>query len=219
MDRITKIVYINLRHREDRNTNILKQLDKINCKNFSRFDAIKTNFGGLGCCQSHISILDDFIKEYKDGNSKDELSIMILEDDAEFMVNRDILDKYINEFLDDKLAHGLSLGYYPHKVEKYNENFKRSIHVATTSGYIVKLSMVSNLLDTFRESELGLLVMEKNNLDMNSKEFRIEYNKYAIDQLWKKLHAKYLWLVPKKKCVEQYANYSDIEKKQITDRY
>jgi hypothetical protein len=294
MDKITKTVYINLAHRTDRNNNIINQFKKLEFPNYERFEAIKTDFGGLGCCQSHIAILEQFLQENKQflytphiidfkfneetnksiNNIKNDFNfdyvkgddtksvkhtyrgmynnshriksvkklidepidekidekiyepidkainkiLMIVEDDAEFMVSRNELDKYINAFIDSQ-AYGMCLGYFIHDVKPFNELFMRSNHVATTSCYLVKMSIIPELIKCFKESEYGLLQIEKNKLNINSKEFREEYNKYAIDQLWKKLHTEYLFIIPKIKCVEQYANYSDIEKRNIVSRH
>jgi len=225
MDKL-KIVYINLAKRVDRKKNILEQFEKINVSNVERFEAIETSFGGLGCCQSHISILDDFYKSntveingmvYGESNDM----IMVLEDDAEFMVSRESLDKYINEFVSSK-AYGMCLGFNPHILHKYNDIFHRAIKVATTSCYVVKLEMIPVLLECFRKAEVGLRevnkIMERTNGEF-TKEVSVKYHACAIDQVWGGIHGEYLWVVPHKKCVEQYANYSDIFKKHINNRY
>lgn len=225
MDKL-KIVYINLNKRVDRKKNLLMQFEKINVSNFERFEAIETAFGGLGCCSSHIKILEDFYKEnvfeingvkYGDVNAV----LMVLEDDAEFIVSREELNKYINEFISSK-AYGMCLGYNPHIVRDYNDVFWRSIKVATTSCYVVKLEIIPVLIECFRKAELGLKevnkIMESNNGEF-TEEVGEKYHKCAIDQVWGNIHSEYLWLLPIKKCVEQYANYSDIFKKNINKRY
>jgi GR25 family glycosyltransferase involved in LPS biosynthesis len=225
MDLITKTVYINLDKRVDRKENLLDQFEKIGYTNYERFPAIETAFGGLGCCQSHLKILNDFFMDRtimlnnivyeKEGTN----ILMIIEDDAEFIVSREVLDQYIMSFANDPLAYGMCLGFNPHHVRPYNELFRRSIHVATTSCYLVKLSIIPELIKCFKEAEVGLKQISERNLAKNSKEFILLYHKYAIDQMWKHLHSKYIWLIPKQKCVEQYANYSDIQQRFETIRY
>lgn len=221
MDKLTKVVYINLEYREDRKKNITSQFEKINFGKYERFNAIRTNFGGLGCCQSHIAILEKFLDEHKNepfDNVKN-CVIMILEDDAEFIQPRQVIDNYINKFLENESAQGLCLAFYPHILHPYDENFNRIAHVATASCYLVKLSNVKLLLDVFKTSEKGLLTIENENIPNSDPRFRQIYNLFALDQLWRKLHADHLWFTPKNKCVEQYANYSDIEKYVIPCRY
>lgn len=216
MDKLTSCVYINLDSREDRKENIIKQFDKINFTNYQRFSAIKTSFGGLGCCQSHRNVLEIFLENYYNNNSNINLNtnnivLMILEDDAEFIVPRKTIDYYIEEFIKDESSYGMSLGFNPHIIHEYNDIFYRSLFIATASCYLIKIQLVPLLIDIFNESEKHLLLV-KNENDPN-------YHKYAIDQYWTKLHREYLWLIPKKKCVEQYQNYSNIHNQIMSTRF
>ena len=76
MDNIKKIVYINLKKREERKEQIENELKmlKIPSNKIERFDAIVNTNGALGCSLSHISVLKR-AKENKWSN------VLILEDD------------------------------------------------------------------------------------------------------------------------------------------
>ncbi len=82
------ILYINLKHREDRNKEIINELNKYNLKG-ERVEAIKHKDGYIGCALSHIKCLDIAIeKNYE--------QVIILEDDFIFLQILNILKLIIN---------------------------------------------------------------------------------------------------------------------------
>ena len=91
---IDKIVYINLKKREDRKEKITKELDDYGLA-YERFEAIETpGFGILGCGLSHLQVLE---------NAKADETIktlLILEDDFTFLVTKEEFSKEINNFFE-----------------------------------------------------------------------------------------------------------------------
>ncbi len=77
---ISKIVYINLDHRTDRNMEMLEQFEKLKIPKdkILRFSAIKHDNGSIGCTQSHIAVLEMAIREKWE-------NVLILEDDFNFI--------------------------------------------------------------------------------------------------------------------------------------
>jgi len=51
-------IYINLEHRKDRLAHVQQELAKLNITNGTRFNAIKTANGAVGCTLSHIKCLE-----------------------------------------------------------------------------------------------------------------------------------------------------------------
>lgn len=194
MEQLSNVFVINLDKRPDRWQHIVNQFKKINFTNYTRVPAIDTQFGGLGCCLSHIAVLSQCTNG----------PIMIVEDDATFIVDRTTLDKYITEFLNDP-ADAMCLDFKVRKFCDYNKIFKRGLHTESTCCYIIKPSLKMPLLECFELAAKGLQTV-KHNLDPN-------YAVYAIDQYWKHVQQKYIFLLPIVRCVQQYTNYSDISKK------
>jgi glycosyl transferase family 25 len=62
MDRIDKFIYVNLDHREDRNSHILSEFKKFGIpeEKIIRFSAIKKEVGALGCSLSHMKMSEMF---------------------------------------------------------------------------------------------------------------------------------------------------------------
>ncbi len=89
---IDKIIYINLSKRDDRREQIENELNNFQL-NYERFEAISTpDFGIYGCGLSHLSVL----KMAKDRNYK---NILILEDDFQFLVSKEVFEDNLKIFL------------------------------------------------------------------------------------------------------------------------
>ena len=159
MDKIP-ILYINLECRQDRNKEIIDELNKYKL-NGERVEAIKHDDGYIGCALSHIKCLDIAIKrDYKE--------VIILEDDFIFLDNPDKLN--LNIDYDVFLLGG--------QINKYKEenNFNKVIDAQRCEGYIIKKHYYEILKNCFIKSVSNLLVKH-------------EY-KYYLDILWKELQPK-----------------------------
>lgn len=195
MDLIEKTFYINLEYRKDRNEHLLEEFKKINFNKFERFNAIKHEYGPVGCCLSHLEVLKK-AKELKLKN------VLIIEDDLEFLVNREEIDKYIIAFLNDEELDVLCLAFNVKSgsLTNYNQYFYRTTDTQTASCYIIKEKMIDVLITNFEQS---LHLLTKVEID------RPVLPKYAIDCTWKWLQPHYKFMISSVRVARQRASYSD----------
>lgn len=200
IDKLPKIYYINLKHRKDRKENLLKQLKMINYPNdkIVRIDAIKKDNGAIGCGLSHIKVLKIALKEH-DINDY----ITILEDDFEWKKSN-AYDVIMNAISSDTDWNVILLACNG-KVNKYNKKLLKVGSCSTTSGYIIKIKYIPELLKIWEKDMNSLLNDSKINRGFESR---------AIDQSWKKLQ-KDKWYTTNPIIGKQMASYSDIEQKQV----
>lgn len=186
----TEIVFINLEHRKDRLASILKQLDKIEISRFKRFEAHKRDWGMEGCTLSHLAVLDEF-------NSDSNSLLMVLEDDAVFHAESEVIKMLIDAFLIDERLDILCLGFNENNRIIYNSIFDITTDTQTLSCYIVKPYMIDKLRKNFSLA----YSLQVNRID--------EQFGSAIDVVWKQLQGKYVFAIPKYHVVTQYASISD----------
>jgi len=203
--------YINLESRTDRLAHVQAELAKIGCFAATRFNAVKTSSGAVGCTISHIKCLE-IAKE------KGHPYVFICEDDICFS-DPDLLVKNANEFFKQ------SKGYLPMagSNEQSEDNWDvliiggnmvppyqqvgdfcaRITNCQTTTGYIVRQPYYDKLIKNFRE---GLNQLMKN--PVNKRE-------YAIDMYWKQLQQVDRWYIIIPLTVHQLEGYSDIEGRNV----
>jgi GR25 family glycosyltransferase involved in LPS biosynthesis len=195
MDNIKKIIYINLDRRVDRRLQIEAELSKMGLIG-ERFAAIDHINGGIGCAQSHISILKMAISEDLD-------NILIFEDDFQFCVNKETFYRNIHSFFNSKKTYDiLMLSYNLKQSEPYNDIVGYARNVQTASGYIIHKRFYKTLLANFEEC---LLKLHASN----------EYKLYAIDQYWKQLQKDAEWFYFITRIGFQRRSYSDIELRNV----
>ena len=94
ISKIDKILFINLKHRKDRNKQIKKRIFKMNFpyEKIERIDAVLEKYNGhIGCCKSHIKAMKIIIKNnYK--------YTLVFEDDFVFSIFQTELDKKMSHF-------------------------------------------------------------------------------------------------------------------------
>jgi glycosyl transferase family 25 len=191
---IKYIFYINLESRKDRRIHFENQMLLIGL-NAIRFNAIKHNYGAIGCSLSHLMLLK-YAKEHNLDH------ILIMEDDIMFL-NPNIFINNLNNFLmnhkefDVLLLAGNNMGHY----NVIDDNCIKITKCQTTTGYLVKNHYYDKLINNFEEST--------NNLINNIKSI----GTYAIDQYWNKLQMVDNWYLLTPLTVTQRPDYSDIEKK------
>ena len=193
---IDAILYINLEHRTDRNIHILNELHKIciDDSKIHRIDAVKNDNGALGCSLSHIKAL-----EYALAN--DWKTILIVEDDFTFKYDSNEIERNINLLFE----HNFDVGLLSHGRLKYhnsNNEIKKVIYSQTTSSYIIKRDYIYTLLENITYSVNDIIshgLLHENHIDIH----------------WTNLQPIHKWyaVFPAIGC--QYANYSDIEKKNV----
>ena len=203
-DKIDIIYYINLDHRTDRNNDFLNEMNKVNfpSNKIKRISAIKNNNGVLGCSNSHIKTLKDFV-------SSSHNICIIFEDDFEFIVTEETFKNQLQNIFNNNIIFDvicLSANINSLKNTEY-DFLKKIIDAQTTSGYIITKSFAINyLLENFI---IGKYLLENNPI--------LEY-KYAIDQYWKLLQPSSNWYLFHPKIGKQKESYSDIRKQIVNNK-
>ena len=195
VNNLENIFYINLKDRGDRKSHVESELNKIGWK-YTRFDAVKTKSGRVGCSMSHLKLL-------KMAKNKKLPYIVIIEDDIQFK-NIELFKKLFNNFMNSKLEYDVFLldGNLRHPAIKITESIVRVYKSFTTTGYIVKSHYYDKMIKNIEESINKLLLNENNG-----------YN--AIDTYLMKLQLIDKWYISYPRTVTQNPDWSDIEKKEV----
>ena len=167
MNKIDKIYIINLKERTDRWQHCLKQLNKYNITNFTRFDAVKPDLnkvnpiqysknnlklgtkyiiGALGCKLSHLKIIID-------ANQNNYKQILILEDD--FLLTNNFIQKFndtiqnihSNNIHIDMLYLGFSIVRKDPYIDTNIDNLKKLTNGHTTHAYLLNRSFFQNIIN------------------------------------------------------------------------
>ena len=193
-----RLYYINLDHRIDRKESILTMLGYTNFPKdkIFRYPAhYYRNHGALGCAQSHIGVLEDFL------NSGDEFCV-VLEDDFR-LNNIDGFAEKIEKACSIKNLDVMMLSGNLIKHSEQNGEYVRIYDAQTTSGYIVSKKFAPIMLSNFKEAERGLIDSGTNLHD------------YCIDQYWKRLQISSNWLSFYPTIGYQESGFSDIEGRNV----
>jgi glycosyl transferase, family 25 len=190
LSKIIKMVYINLDNRRDRYDHMESELKRIGLHSFKRFSAIKRNNGALGCALSHLGVL-------KEWDTNKYPYILVCEDDIRFEVDIRELFELINNFIFDSSLDILCLGNVAQNKYSYNNYFKISNNIQTTSCYLVKKTMKVPLINSINTS-IKLLENE------------IDHQIAAIDITWKSLQNKFNFAIPNNIALIQIESFSDI---------
>lgn len=195
VNNLENIFYINLKERNDRKSHVESELNKLGWK-YTRFDAVKTKSGRVGCSMSHLKLL-------KMAKNKKLPYIVIIEDDIQFK-DIELFKKLFNNFINSKLEYDVFLlaGNLRHPAIKITESIVRVYKSFTTTGYIVKSHYYDKMIKNIEESINKLLLNENNG-----------YN--AIDTYLMKLQLIDKWYISYPRTVTQKPDWSDIEKKEV----
>jgi GR25 family glycosyltransferase involved in LPS biosynthesis len=196
---IKNVVYINLDSRPDRKAHIEDQLNIVGFKSVTRFKAIKTTNGAIGCTMSHLKCLE---------NARDQqLShLLVCEDDTLFL-KPDVFKQQFNSFLSRHqqstwdvvlLAGNNVLPYTP-----IDETCIKVSHCQTTTCYLVNRQYFTTLINNIREGLNKLMQNQKHGI------------LYAIDKYWLHLQKRDRWFLIIPLTVIQKEGYSDIEHKTV----
>ena len=188
------IVVINLDRRADRLEATAAELQKVDFLSHERFSAFETPDGRVGCSQSHIAVLEDFVESGR-------AVLMVCEDDVNFVEPGAILRETLKEFFQDPVLDILCVGNnVQQEPVKWSSLLSLSSDTQTTSCYVVKRQAAKVLLRNFRRGEARL---RKSG----------QYSRFAIDIYWKRLQrGRLVFCVPSKRLVMQRPSFSDIEK-------
>lgn len=195
---LENVYYINLKNSRDRRIDVEKELKQMNWK-YQRFDAIKNIDGRIGCCLSHLKVI-----EMAKANNLD--YVVVVEDDIQFIEP----DKYNKMLCDFKDYMGSNNNYYdvlllganiPDKVNglKQINTFIYQVFLShTTTGYIVKKHYYDKLIENYKES-IQLLMHHSN------------INTGCIDVNWVKLQKTDRWFILLPRTINQKPSYSIIQ--------
>ncbi len=188
--------FINLASRADRFHQTVEEITRMGIPEWSRFEAVGSDNGALGCALSHARLLDGF-----DGP---EPALMVCEDDIEFLVRPEELSDLLKEFLEnaalDVLCLAYNLGSQPYLL---SERLALTAETQTTACYVAKKHSLDLLKKSFFES--ARLIEQGKPLGLA-----------AADQHWKKLQRrKLLFAVPRKRAARQRPSLSDIEGREV----
>jgi glycosyl transferase family 25 len=188
---IDKIIYINLNKRPDRRELIEKQLSDFNLE-YERFEAIEYNgFGIYGCGLSHLSVL----KIAKERNYK---NILILEDDFEFIVTKEVFEDNLKQFFESNIDYNVCmLSYNVHEnLDMENMVVNKVLFAQTASGYLVNSNYYDKLIELY-EYAMPLLISTK------------QHWIYSNDVVWRDYQKQDLWYYFKTRLGKQSPGFSD----------
>lgn len=184
--------YINLEHRTDRREQIEKELSDKDIE-FERFPAIEfPQQGHIGCSLSHLTVL-------KIARERKYESVMVFEDDFEFLVSKEEWDRLIKCL--PASYDVVMLSYNTLSSSSYDETFDKAINVQTASGFIIHSKFYNSLIDRWQEGVTQFVDNPK------------EESKYCCDQYWKALQPISEWYTYKVRIGRQRGGFSDTEKK------
>lgn len=187
--------YINLDERNDRLVACELELKKIGLDRPSRFSAIKTKQGIVGCGMSHLTCIETAKKEHLP-------YICIFEDDI-VIDKPNKLRNQVNRILKSGVEWDvLCLGgnaFTPHKEAGDDYVIVNRMYCGT--AYIVKQQYYDTMIDNIRDG-LSKLVATGN-------------RDFSWDAHWIELQQKDRFLLVSPPTVYQRADYSDIENKNV----
>ena len=191
VDSVDIAYYINLDHREDRNKDVLGELDSVG---FPRDKVVRISAayekdrGHIGCSKSHIKTVEQFIKS---GHN----TCMILEDDFKFTNDPSVIDVFTKIPFDVIMLSANVLVDEPSE----HKGLRKVSNSQTSGGYLLTREYAPRLLQNLKD---GLVELVK----------EYDHQWYALDQYWKRLQVTDNWYVADPKLGVQRESYSDIEK-------
>lgn len=185
-----KFLYINLENRKDRKKQLLYNLEKVDIPKhkIERIDAVYEKYNGhLGCCKSHIKALER-------AKELDLNTVVILEDDFIFTIDKKRINKKINHFLKkypdfDVVQFNAS---YTDLKDINDKHIKKVNSAMRTTSYVVKHHFIDYILNNFKEAEKKMTEEMKLWLKENPNKKKYE-TRYAIDQHWAPLQKENKW--------------------------
>ena len=195
-DLVEHTLYINLAHRTDRLAEVVAELEKMGIRG-TRFNAIKTANGAIGCSLSHLKCLEEAV-------ANDWPYVFICEDDIVFL-NTELVRTNVGLFCEKMGDNWDVLILGGNAVPPYAPIGNHAVRVAncqTTTGYIVNRRFYKPLIDNIRE---GIALFMRNPLDKRQ---------FAIDIYWKRLQTTHQWYMIVPPTVIQREGFSDVESRQ-----
>jgi hypothetical protein len=198
---------INLNERSDRLNDFLINHAEYGYSGieFSRISAIKDeDFGGLGCAKSHLIALCDYIAR---GSAP---YCLIVEDDFRFKRDYNFFLNQVVPFIEGRNdLNAFMLAGTKVLSRTLDTNFVEIFEGQSAAGYIIERKYAPQIIDCFLRSILNMekfRTMEQRNLI---------YDRFSIDQTWKKLQQDGGWFACSEMVGFQVASFSDIEKRNV----
>jgi len=191
--------YINLQERTDRKEYVEKELEKIGIPNLTRFDAIKYNLGAVGCLESHVRVLEQFLSLENSGEF-----VSIFEDDVKILEPALLLSGLLQLEKDNDWNVLMMSGCNMDQYEKYkNYPCVKIRKCQSCAAYVVRKNYVPTLLNLW-----------KVNLDaaFSSNEDNVVHTDINADYIWNTLQEKDIFILLSPIPVCQISGYSDIER-------
>jgi glycosyl transferase family 25 len=180
--------YINLDRRTDRRELVEEEFKRIGLE-VERFPAVEYTPGTIGCNLSHIEVL-------KLAKARGYESVMIFEDDFEFLVSKEEWNRQISRLPTSYDV--VMLSYNLLQSTPHSETFLRVQEVQTTSGYIVHSRFYDTLITRWEE---GTRLFKENP--------EVHWI-YILDQYWKSLQPSAEWYAYTPRLGKQRAGFSDL---------
>lgn len=180
--------YINLNRRTDRRREVEQQFMEKGL-DVERFPAVEYTPGTIGCNLSHIEVL-------KLARERKYPSVMIFEDDFQFVVSKEVWDDGIARL--PASYDVVMLSYNMGSSTPHDDTFLRVQSAQTTSGYIVHSRFYDTLIAKWEEGTRSFI----QNPDIHWV--------FILDQYWKQLQPKSEWFAYKNRMGIQRAGFSDL---------
>lgn len=195
-DKITRIFYINLDRRTDRNTEMINEFKKMDITNFERFSAISHLHGCLGCSHSHTNVLRKIVSEYSLKNQY----FLVLEDDFTFHDYADTIKTNLTRLFEDGVPFDVVLlaSNTVRKSDSQWDYLDKCIEAQGAAGYLINGNYMHKLLANFEE---GLRKLT-DYINAGQPPYTV------VDQYWKHLQGD-AWYIFNPKLGYQRASYSD----------
>jgi len=185
INNVDKILFINLEARKDRLKSITSELKKQNVteNKIHRINAHYTPGNGhLGCSKSHYDAIQYAI-------DNDLNNVVVLEDDFMFSTDIENTTTLFNNLFNNTNQNDWDVVLFSYLDEKKEDTkysfFKRITESRSSTGYIVNKHYFKTLQNIFKES-VDNMKQEKTN--------KIDFEPYALDQLWKNKQKVDNWL-------------------------
>ena len=195
---LENVYYINLKESKDRRIETEEELRKMNWK-FQRFDGIKVKDGRIGCCLSHLKV----IEMAKQNNLE---YVVVVEDDIQFSEPEKYNNMLINfkDFMNsnnveyDVLLFAATIPDKINGIKPITNHIYKAYACFTTTGYIVKRHYYDKLIENYKES-IQLLI-NYSNIDAG-----------CIDVNWIKLQGPGNWFILMPRTINQRPSHSIIQ--------
>ncbi len=196
VERLDGAVVINLDSRPDRLESFSREIARLGIQGVLRLPGTVHESGAIGCTTSHVRALDLM-------EANEWASMIVFEDDAQFVVDRSTLDVLVDAFLSDEHADVACLAYFARRSRRYNRLFRRGTLIQTTACYVVKRSILAELRAVWHH---GIRELEAGGSPGD----------FIVDRVWIPLQRERVFLVPVIRTVRQESGFSDIVGRVVT---